>query len=727
MARANRNSRTRRRREAADRERKSPPQPRDEQRSPDLPGAPPGRSRFPGYLDALTLAAAIAGPLLLYVITMPRTVALEDDGWFLIVSKFLGVGHPPGYPVHTLLSNLFLKLPWGSAAFLGHLLSAVFGALACGAVYICARLLGAAAAAALIGAWLFAVSEHLWAQAIITEVYTLNALCFFGIFALLLYLRRNPGNGRAWAAAALLYGISLANHWPLMVLASPGLLLAVVPIWRDFIRRLPLLAGAFFTAVLLPYAWLVWRSLQEPAFSFPGPLSSLGDVVAQVTRQAYSGVDSSVSAGWSDRLEFLRWFSAEIVWQLTLPGFLLALVGLAVLLAPPPQKRRGPARTNDLLDWAGRCAGPVAFLGQSVLLLWLLNFDYDFFHVQVFRPYPLICYGLLAIWMAAGLQYAVSRAGPSIPWPAFRRPVLLAGAVAAAGLAMVGCSVSAHWDANNRAASDFSQRYADMVFGVLPPDAVLLSTGDEITLPVAYHHFITGERPDLRLVEMHGIAFPGNLYPNVPRTTLKIQQQTLRAFIAETERPVFHTYRTHTVDHGRAVRDYGFLREVLAVEYSGDSIQLRPAEAAEAYFAGLFGQEYRNGWELVARNHQVIDYGQYLGFAVLSGNPELVERTAPLRQLAEQDYYGLNGMASVLAKFGNAEQLEQAMALLEMAEPLHAAALTKEAESALFNNMGTVRWRQGRADAAIAFFEKSRDIKPHPDNPGVKYLEQINR
>ena len=199
------------------------PQPEGQPRSPNPPGVLRRWPSLPGYVDTLALSAAIAVPLILYILTMPRAVALEDDGWFLIVGKFLGVGHPPGYPVHTLISNLFLKLPWGSPAFLGHLLSAVFGAFACGAVYICARLLGAAVVAAITSAWLFAVSEHFWAQAIITEVYTLNALCFFGIFALLLHLRRNPDDGRAWAGAAFLYGISLANHWPLMVFGITGL------------------------------------------------------------------------------------------------------------------------------------------------------------------------------------------------------------------------------------------------------------------------------------------------------------------------------------------------------------------------------------------------------------------------------------------------------------------------------------------------------------------------
>ena len=158
-----------------------------------------------------------------------------------------------------------------------------------------------------------------------------------------------------------------------------------------------------------------------------------------------------------------------------------------------------------------------------------------------------------------------------------------------------------------------------------------------------------------------------------------------------------------------------------------DTIELRPVEAAEAYFASLFEQEYHNGWELVARSHQVIDYANYLGYVILSGEPELLERTAPLRELAERDYYGLNGMASVLARFGNAEQLEQAMEWLEKAEPMRDAALTKQAETELYNNMGTVRWQQGQTDAAISFFEKSRDTMPHPGNPGVQYLQQLGR
>ena len=48
-------------------------------------------------------AALVAGALFaLYAFTAPHTVGLEDDGLFILSSYFLGIAHPPGYPLFTL-------------------------------------------------------------------------------------------------------------------------------------------------------------------------------------------------------------------------------------------------------------------------------------------------------------------------------------------------------------------------------------------------------------------------------------------------------------------------------------------------------------------------------------------------------------------------------------------------------------------------------------------------
>ena len=81
----------------------------------------------------------------LYALTAPRTVALEDDGLFVLSSYFLGIEHPPGFPLFTLIGHLFTHLPFGSVAYRVHLASAFFGALSCGLLWLCARSLAPAA------------------------------------------------------------------------------------------------------------------------------------------------------------------------------------------------------------------------------------------------------------------------------------------------------------------------------------------------------------------------------------------------------------------------------------------------------------------------------------------------------------------------------------------------------------------------------------------------------
>ena len=218
----------------------------------------PGRCRSPpAGSDAAALAAAVLGPLALYVATLPRTVVLEDDGLFLMAGVHLGIAHPPGYPLYTLIVHLFTRLPFLDAAFLGHLSSAVLGALACGAVYCCARLLRASPAPALTAAWLFGVSEQFWSQAIIAEVYTLNALLFFATYASCCWARGirgavgrsgpppSPG-GRARQPLAL---DSAGDARP-----AAG---AAAGVARGPPAGLPRLLAAALVTAALPYAWMV--------------------------------------------------------------------------------------------------------------------------------------------------------------------------------------------------------------------------------------------------------------------------------------------------------------------------------------------------------------------------------------------------------------------------------------------------------------------------------------
>ncbi|MFC2093605.1 DUF2723 domain-containing protein [Bacteroidota bacterium] len=69
---------------------------------------------------------------IIYVLTLAPTVSFIDSGELATVCIKLGVAHPTGYPLFTILGNLFSKIPIGEEIFRLNLMSAVlssFGVL----------------------------------------------------------------------------------------------------------------------------------------------------------------------------------------------------------------------------------------------------------------------------------------------------------------------------------------------------------------------------------------------------------------------------------------------------------------------------------------------------------------------------------------------------------------------------------------------------------------------
>ena len=385
--------------------------------------------------------------------------------------------------------------------------------------------MGALPIPALTATWLFAASEHFWSQAIIAEVYTLNVLFCFFLYALLLYGIRQPHRTGIWIAAAVVYGLSLTNHWPLMVLSTPGLMLLVFPVWRTVYRRLPLLLGVSLPSATLPYAWMVWRSHQDPLINFYGSIDTLKKFWFYFSREGYAGVDVSPSAGWNDRLGFMQWLGNEFLWQLTLPGFALAVFGLIVLF------RRQIAKASS---------GLLVFLGNSIVLIALLAFDFDFLHVAIFRPYSLLCYGIAALWLSIGLQVMLDRLAERLPSKSAQKSGFKIGMAVVVGAAMVAWSVHEHWRANDRSDSDFARHYAGMVFDLLPENAVLF-VSSHATGPMGYYQYIENRRPDVALYNLQGLVYGKRLYdPFLPKEK---KYEALEQFIDSTERDLFSPHR----------------------------------------------------------------------------------------------------------------------------------------------------------------------------------------
>ena len=427
------------------------------------------------------IQASICAVLLftLYALTAPRTVALEDDGLFILSSYFLGVEHPPGYPLFTLIGHLFTHLPFGSVAYRVHLASALFGALSGAAAWLCARALVPGRLPAYVAAFGLGLSPVFWSQSIIAEVYTLNS--FFLLVLVFLGLRVAPPlapppapaeQARLLSWMALIFGLSLSNHWPLMLLVTPAFAVLLWPVRDELLRRFGSLSWLVILG-LLPYLWMVMRSWIAIPISFDGPLESIPEIWFFLARKGYAGIDQSMSANWLDRIKFFEFLGGQLLVQFAFAGTLAAAAGFAV------QWRLLGRRVAAFLT--------VAFLMPSAGLLLLLGFDYSAFWKHVFHVYPLPAYAVAALWMGLGFCWLADRY-------ALRRTHTVV-----AGVVLLGLILAVGARSNLASSNDWAARYAQVILRTLPKDAVVFAQGEADLAPMAYFLMIENWRPDVTL------------------------------------------------------------------------------------------------------------------------------------------------------------------------------------------------------------------------------------
>ena len=349
---------------------------------------------------------------------------------------------------------------------------------------------------------------------------------------------------------------------------------------------------------------------------------------------------------------------------------------------------------------------------------------------RLFRPYPLIGYGVVALWLAAGMQWLIDR----LPgWAAARFPAAAAGTRAPGpagwtmalgalgGAALVVGSASASWRANDRSDSDFAERHAEVVFDLLPQDAVLFGYGD-YSGPVGYYRYVEERRPDVAMYNLQGLVFANRLFD--PRLPDEEKASVLDRFVGSTERAVFLFPDSRIRPGGRGFRHHGFLLEVLGEGTS--SVQLARDPRGEQYFLELLDRQPTDRWEQVERNHHLKYYGQYLGLVVLV-DPFLLEPMAPLFERAQDCYACLTGMATMVLSNGGvaAAHVNRIAAWLARAEELHDQALSKQESALLFFEQGRLSELTGDAPTAAARYRRAYAVYPHPESEAGDALRRL--
>ena len=657
----------------------------------------------PSRSDWLQAGAVAAALFLLYALMAPRTVALEDDGLFILSSYFLGVEHPPGYPLFTLIGHLFTHLPFGSVAYRVHLTSAVFGGLACGVLWLCARALVRGRLPAYLAAGGLGVSPVFWSQAIIAEVYTLNTFLFLVLLFLGLHAaagavgRPAPRGPRILRWMAFLFGLSLSNHWPLMLLVAPAFVVLLWDLRVDLVSRFGNLLW-LVVAGLLPYAWLVYRSWQPLPISFYGPLESLREIWFFISRAGYAQVDQSTTATFLDHIQFFEFQAEQLLVELALVGTLVSAVGFVV------QWR--------LLGRRVAAALTAAFLGPTAVLILLLGFDYDSMHKHIFSVYPLPAYAVAALWMALGFDWLAERYAP--------RRMQSAAAFAVLLLAITGMGARANlWEDEG-----WGARFAQEVLKAVPRNAIVFGQGDPDLVPMAYFHIIEGQRPDITLYHAKGLVLGNRLF-HPERTDAETAQRIVGEFIAKQNRPVVSTLGA-AYAFG-AQRDHWLYSEI--DRSAKDPKQVTPDITPEG--ARFFDNEVAkandsNEWVAFVQGELRRRYAVLLARS-LRRNVPLDERHKHDLELLSKDFEGALGLTEGLMLNPEGYSAGVVAAQLNTVRELMPADVPKEHLARFFYLRGALRANVGQRAGAIEDMETALRVWRTPDNPAIQPLEELYR
>ena len=321
-----------------------------------------------------------------------------------------------------------------------------------------------ASALAVVAALVFGLSRTFWSQALLAEVYTLNAL----LLLLLLWGLWHPGlSARRIVGLSLLLGLAIGHH-RLMLLWLPGLLAWV---WlegrqRDNWRRLPLLA--ILGGLLLPqllYLYVPWRGPQTAYLQqllSPTQMLTLYDGTARAFVEHLSGTvfaSNLLAVPLAERLRglvALGW--ANVGW--------LSLLALPALL-------RGTLPLSDRL-----------LLGSGGVLTGLFALVYGIGDVEVMA---------IPLWLAVvllgmvGIAQGVARMRSQVA-----RHTLLALLIVLllAGRLAHRPPTRANWETPRRLVTD-------ILAAAPPPSAILVSNDRDEMMAFWYAQFAEGQRPDL--------------------------------------------------------------------------------------------------------------------------------------------------------------------------------------------------------------------------------------
>uniref|UniRef100_A0A8C3TAI3 Transmembrane protein 260 n=1 Tax=Chelydra serpentina TaxID=8475 RepID=A0A8C3TAI3_CHESE len=390
----------------------------------------------------------------------------------------LGVAHPPGYPLFTLLAKLVIGLfPFGSIAYRVNLLCGLLGAAAASLLYYTVFRLSGSYAGGILAAGVFSFSRLTWQWSITAEVFSLNNLFVGLLMALTVHFEEAATakeRSKISKVGAFCCGLSLCNQHTIVLYVLCIVLWVLFQLFKgkelSFGHLLKL--GLCFLAGLLPYLYLPASSYLHRARWTWGDQTTFQGFLTHFLREEYGTFSLANSLAKQEK--------SSMIWLFT---------GMLCI--------------------------------YSLFFAWRANLDITKpLFMGVVERFWMQSNAVMAVLAGLGLASLVSVGNTVLENSRVLQCVEWLSAAA-----LVTSQIYANYSICDQSCNYVVNKFARNLLSSMPPDAIILLRGDLPGNSLRYLHYCEGMRPDVTLVDQEmmtyewylpkmakhlpGISFPG--------------------------------------------------------------------------------------------------------------------------------------------------------------------------------------------------------------------------
>lgn len=510
--------------------------------------------------------------LIAYILTLPRTIFVNDNAEFITAASVLGIPHPSGYPLYVLLSWMFAHLSFGNLVFSVNLFSSVCASLSLVVLTLIIR--QATGDTSKYGAWyaslcalILGFIPSFWFQAIVAKVYTLNLfLILLLAYVTIAYIRTKKDSLIYWFSG--IAGLALANHL-MSALIVP--FLALVFLNKRIIAPRSLgKALLLFLAGLSIYLYLPLRAEFKPLLNWGDVDRGASFVIRHITRAQYADIGGGTL---NDKIRLFGNFTNDTAreFSLLLIPFVIGIFFLAL------RKRKVFLILTSVV------------FANTVLIIILRASPYSEETAEYFAQYYLPAYAMITVFLAAGL-YSIGLRLEKV------KGLSLMLTVAAAGFLLF-----TNFPKRDFSELRFIEEYVKQGLLSLPQDSVLIfgseNAAEDTTLfAIAYHQYAHRLRPDVQVISYVDVfpqknnAVVNEAYKN--SNPLQRHDSLVAYALSEyASRPVFSTFIYNS--NGPCVcAPNGYLFQISGEEQTNTTPPIVPSAADERILSdNYFGKQ----------------------------------------------------------------------------------------------------------------------------------------